>query len=96
MSSAAGRAAAKAARLSEPSSAPSTAAPSERATKVRSTVDLYAPRHRAVNQWQLDAADTLGRAEVTRQAVLAGLVELLLTDETTSRKLLATLKVQGR
>lgn len=61
---------------------------------IRSSVDLTPARHLALHQWQLDATLQLGR-KVGRQEVLAGLVQLLLTDETVSRRLRAQLDEDG-
>lgn len=55
-------------------------------TPIRSTVDLTPKRHMDLHQWQLDTTLQLGR-KIGRQDVLAGLVQLLLTDETTARRL---------
>lgn len=48
---------------------------------VRRTVDLSPAAHRALDAWQSQTADRLGLARVTGQAVLAALVDRLLTDE---------------
>lgn len=96
MSSAADKIKANAERLRAkvPSSAPADDAPPARVTAgpigvengvvrqkhVRRTVDLSPSAHRALDAWQSQAADRLGLARVTGQAVLAALVDQLLTD----------------
>jgi hypothetical protein len=62
-----------------------------RTDPVRSTVDLPPAHHRKLNEWCDELAWQLGQKRITRQTVLAGLVELLLTDETTARRLQAQL-----
>ena len=62
-----------------------------RARPVRKTVDLAPARYAALTEWCAESAGQLGVARVTGQDVLAGLVELLLTDETTARRLRAQL-----
>jgi hypothetical protein len=77
--------AAKAARIKEKQAAPVAPAPSQRKKIVRSdavrvTVDLPPTQHRALQAWTADAAETLGRARVTKQDVLTTLVARLLAD----------------
>jgi hypothetical protein len=61
--------------------------------KVRQTVDVPSARHQALAQWRLDASQTLGRSTtVTGQETFAALVELLLTDDVTSRKVIKMLR----
>lgn len=67
----------------------------DRIGKTRSTIDLPHARHRALKRWAADAADELGVGSVPHNRVLELLVHQLLTDETTSRKVLAELKRQG-
>lgn len=67
------------------------ATPKVRAKPVRKTVDLPPQRYTALVGWCAEAAGELGVARVTGQDVLAGLVQLLLTDESTARRLRAQL-----
>jgi hypothetical protein len=62
-----------------------------RAKAGRKTVDLPPQRYVALIEWRAESARQLGVARVIGQDVLAGLVELLLTDETTARRLRAQL-----
>jgi hypothetical protein len=54
--------------------------PPSRGQRTRRTVDLTPATHRALDIWQRDAADRLGRARVTGQEVITALIELLLSD----------------
>ena len=68
-----------------------------RTEPVRKTVDLAPAQYRQLRRWLEDAADETGQTRVTSQDALEALVKLLLTDETTSRKVLAHLKAwRGR
>jgi hypothetical protein len=61
--------------------------------KVRQTVDVPTARHQALAQWRLDASQALGwPTAVTSQDTFAALAELLLTDPTTSRKVIKLLR----
>ena len=51
-----------------------------RGQRTRRTVDLTPATHRALDIWQLEAADRLGLARVTGQEVICALIELLLSD----------------
>jgi hypothetical protein len=62
-----------------------------RTRKVRRTVDLPPGRHHKLTEWCQDEAMTLGVARVSGQEVISELVHLLLTDETTARKVHAAL-----
>lgn len=77
--------AAKAARIKDKKAVPATPTPASRrkvvrADAVRVTVDLAPTQHRALQTWTADAAETLGRARVTKQDVLTALVARLLDD----------------
>ncbi|BCI84739.1 hypothetical protein MTY66_63640 (plasmid) [Mycolicibacterium sp. TY66] len=67
-----------------PAPQPAPVAPAKqpivRQKTVRRTVDLSPTAHRALDNWQRDAADRLGLARVTGQEVLAALVDRLLAD----------------
>ncbi|GLZ43714.1 hypothetical protein [Actinokineospora sp. NBRC 105648] len=69
-----------------PRSASADVAPNTKSP--RSTVDLPPNRDRDLKQWQLEAAQQLGKGRVTRQDVLAGLVGLLLTDANVQARLI--------
>jgi hypothetical protein len=61
--------------------------------KVRQTVDVSEAHHRALARWRLDASQHLDQATaVTAQDAISALVELLLTDDVTSRKVLKLLR----
>jgi hypothetical protein len=66
-----------------------------RTEPVRSTVDLWPTKHAGLAAWTDEASVELGlppgRRGVTRQVVLAKLVDRLLTDETWARQLRADL-----
>ncbi|OHV05285.1 hypothetical protein [Mycobacterium talmoniae] len=51
-----------------------------RIQRTRRTVDLPLAQHRALDNWQREAADRLGLARVTGQEVLAALIDQLLAD----------------
>src|ERR1700755_1678506 len=51
-----------------------------RSPRTRRTVDLSPGQHRALDIWQREAADRLGRARVTGQEVLTALIDQLLAD----------------
>jgi len=59
---------------------------------VRRTVDLPPARHHALTAWAQEEALRLGVARVYGQNVINELIHLLLTDETTSRKVHAALE----
>ncbi len=69
---------------------PTTAAPL--AKPVRCTVDLAPARYRALQDWLNEEAVRLGVSRITKQQALDALVGLLLTDEVTSRKIVAELR----
>lgn len=60
----------------------------------RSTVDLGPAEHEATNEWQRDAAFTLGvkSHKVSRDRTIRLALKLVRTDETTGRKLLKLLR----
>lgn len=99
MSDARSRAAATAALFSSappPSGAPpqssAAARPARRPAtspgrKVRRTIDLPFARHRALAQWCENTAVEIGASRVSGQDTIEALVHLLLTDETTARKI---------
>jgi hypothetical protein len=61
--------------------------------KVRQTVDVSVAHHQALAQWRLDASQHLDRpTAVTAQDAISALVELLLTDVVTSRKVIKLLR----
>lgn len=62
---------------------------------VRQTVDLTASQHATLVAWCGETARQLDRARVTKQDVLATLVQRLLTDETLARKVRADLRKEG-
>lgn len=53
---------------------------------VRHTVDLPRSQHTALASWRVEAAEAMGYTRLTTQDVLAGLVALLLTDDTVARR----------
>lgn len=74
--------------LAERHAGPKTA----RTDPIRKTVDLSPARYKALRRWLDDAADELGVTRVTSQDALNGLVHLLVTDDNTSRRVIARLK----
>jgi len=64
----------------------------QRPRSVRRTVDVSPARHADLDEWCAETARGIGRARVTGQDVLRTLVELLLTDETTARKVRKRIK----
>jgi len=66
--------------------------PAARTRLVRRTVDLPAARHHALTSWCEELAVNLGVARVPGQYVMDELVHLLLTDETTARKIREALR----
>lgn len=62
--------------------------------RTRRTVDLSSAQHRALDIWQRDAADRLGRARVTGQEVLSALVDQLLTDPRLSTQIIRTIQAR--
>jgi len=62
-----------------------------RSTRTRRTVDLSPGQHRALDIWQREAADRLGRARVTGQEVLTALIDQLLTDPRLSAEITRSL-----
>jgi hypothetical protein len=62
--------------------------------RTRRTVDLTPATHRALDIWQREAADRLGRARVTGQEVLTALIDELLTDSQLSARI--TRSIQTR
>lgn len=66
---------------------PATVPDAGKPRKVRQTVDLTQQRHRDLAAYRMDTALALGRTRLTTQDVLAHMVELVLTDPQTSRKL---------
>lgn len=53
---------------------------------VRQTVDLLTADHLRFAAWRMETAVSLGRSRLTTQDALAGLVALLLEDETVARR----------
>lgn len=60
--------------------------------KVRQTVDLSAERHAELAMWRIDAAVRLGRSTLSNQDTLRALVEVMLEDEATARRVRAKLE----
>jgi hypothetical protein len=65
-----------------------------RSPKTRRTVDLSPGQHRALDIWQREAADRLGRARVTGQEVLTALVDQLLSDPRLSAEITRNLQAR--
>lgn len=63
---------------------------------VRRTVDLSPAAHRALDAWQSQAAERLGLARVTGQAVLAALVDRLLADEALAEQVTDAIAASAR
>lgn len=64
------------------------------ARRTRRTVDLSPDQHRALDIWQRQAADRLGRARVTGQDVLSALVDQLLTDPKLANQIIRAIQVR--
>lgn len=64
------------------------------ARRTRRTVDLSPGQHRALDIWQREAADRLGRARVTGQDVLSALVDQLLTDPKLSSQIVRAIQIR--
>lgn len=64
------------------------------ARRTRRTVDLSPEQHRALDIWQRDAADRLGRARVTGQDVLSALVDQLLSDPKLAHQIIRAIQVR--
>lgn len=64
------------------------------ARRTRRTVDLSADQHRALDVWQRDAADRLGRSRVTGQEVLSALVDQLLSDPKLAAQIIRAIQVR--
>jgi hypothetical protein len=60
----------------------------------RRTVDLSPGQHRALDIWQREAADRLGRARVTGQEVLTALIDQLLSDPRLSAEITRSLQAR--
>lgn len=69
-----------------------TARGSSTVKRVRRTLDLPRARHHQAKRWQNETADELGEVEITGQDLGEALFTLLVTDETTARKVKAELK----
>jgi hypothetical protein len=65
-----------------------------RSPKTRRTVDLTPGQHRALDIWQREAADRLGRARVTGQEVLTALIDQLLSDPRLSAEITRSLQAR--
>lgn len=64
--------------------------------KVRQTVDLTGDRHQDLATWRLETAVALGRTRLTTQDVLAAMVDVLLDDPGTARRVRARLEQQDQ
>jgi len=64
--------------------------------KVRQTVDLPGERHQALATWRLETAVALGRTRLTTQDVLSAMVDVLLDDPGTARRVRARLEQQDQ
>ncbi|HEU4360284.1 MAG TPA: hypothetical protein VFR27_02105 [Mycobacterium sp.] len=64
------------------------------ARRTRRTVDLSPDQHRALDIWQREAADRLGRARVTGQDVLSALIDQLLNDPKLSTQIIRAIQVR--
>ena len=62
--------------------------------RTRRTVDLSPAQHRALDVWQREAADRIGRARVTGQEVLSALVDRLLSDPGLSAEVIRTIRAR--
>ena len=65
-----------------------------RSPRTRRTVDLSPGQHRALDIWQREAADRLGRARVTGQEVLTALIDQLLSDPRLSAEITRSLQAR--
>jgi hypothetical protein len=65
-----------------------------RSPRTRRTVDLSPGQHRALDIWQREAADRLGRARVTGQEVLTALIDQLLSDPRLSTEITRALQAR--
>lgn len=64
------------------------------ARRTRRTVDLSPDQHRALDVWQREAADRLGRARVTGQDVLSALVDQLLNDPKLANQIIRAIQLR--
>lgn len=72
--------------------ADAVAAPAELGRKIRGTYNLYPAHFRGFERWCADAAEALGEPTLTKQDAIDYAVRLVLSDETTSRRLIAALR----
>lgn len=62
--------------------------------RTRRTVDLSPDQHRALDIWQREAADRLGRARVTGQDVLSALVDQLISDPKLANQIIRAIQLR--
>jgi len=63
-----------------------------RTPRTRRTVDLSPAQHRALYNWQREAADRIGVARVTGQEVITALIDHLLSDPRLSAQITRTIQ----